>query len=106
VEIDKIHSRFCKKVLGIPRCAANGAAEIKLSRESWRGKSMSLTLKYSQRILRMDCHEVVKKCYVWQRDTIKFESWSKERKRNWKRLVWHLFGRTSAKATIMQFVGL
>jgi hypothetical protein len=25
----------------------------------------------------MDCHEVVKKCYVWQRDNIKFESWSK-----------------------------
>jgi hypothetical protein len=40
-EIDKISSRFCKKVLGIPQCAANGAAEIELSRESRRGKVMS-----------------------------------------------------------------
>jgi hypothetical protein len=77
MEIGKIHTRFCKKVLGIPRCAANGAAEIELSRESRREKIMSLTLKYWHGILRMDCHEVVKNCYVWQRDNIKFESWSK-----------------------------
>jgi hypothetical protein len=45
-EIDKIHSRFCKKVLGILRCAANGAVEIELSRERRRGKIMDLILKY------------------------------------------------------------
>jgi hypothetical protein len=32
-EIDKIHGRFCKKTLGVSRCAANGAAEIGLGRD-------------------------------------------------------------------------
>jgi hypothetical protein len=53
-ETDKIHGRFCKKILGVPRCAANGAAEIELGRDSRRGKTMRLTLKYWQRIF-----------YVW-----------------------------------------
>jgi hypothetical protein len=56
-----IHSRFCKKVEGIPRCAANGTAEVKLGRDNMRGKIMSLTLKYWRRKLHMDSHEVVKR---------------------------------------------
>jgi hypothetical protein len=58
-EIDKIHGRFCNKILGVPRRAANGAAEIELGRDSRRGKTMSLTLKYWQRILCMDNQELV-----------------------------------------------
>jgi hypothetical protein len=27
-EVDRIHGRFCKKILGLPRCAANGMAEM------------------------------------------------------------------------------
>jgi hypothetical protein len=61
-EINKIHSRFCKKKLGIPRCAANGKPEIELFRNGKRGNIMSLPLKYWQRILRKDYREVVKKC--------------------------------------------
>jgi hypothetical protein len=76
-EIDKIHGRFCKKVLGVPRCAANEAAEIELVRDSRTGKTMRLTLKYWQRILRMDNQESVKKCYDWQKDNIKSDSWAK-----------------------------
>jgi hypothetical protein len=53
-EIDKIHGRFYKKILGVPRCAANGAAEIELGRDSRRGKTISVILKYWQRILCMD----------------------------------------------------
>jgi phosphorylcholine metabolism protein LicD len=66
-EIDKIHGKFCKKILGAPRCTANGAAAIELGRDSRRGKTMSLTLKYWQRILRMANQELVKKCYDWQK---------------------------------------
>jgi hypothetical protein len=76
-EIDKIHGRFCKKILGVPRCAANGAAEIELGRDNRRGKTMSLTLKYWQRILRMDNQELVKKSRDWQIDNIKSDSWAK-----------------------------
>jgi hypothetical protein len=39
-ETDKIHGRFCKKILGVPRWAANGAAEIELERDSRRGETM------------------------------------------------------------------
>jgi hypothetical protein len=73
-ETDKIHGRFCKKILGLPRCAANGAAEIELGRDSRRGKTMRLTLKYWQRILRMANQELVKKWYDWQKDNIKSNS--------------------------------
>jgi hypothetical protein len=76
-EIDKIHGRFCKKILGVPRCAANGAAEIELGRDRRRGKIISLTLKYWQRILRMDNQELVKKCYDWQKDNTKSDSCAK-----------------------------
>jgi hypothetical protein len=37
-EIDIIHSRLCKKILGIPRYAANGVAEIELGRDSRRAR--------------------------------------------------------------------
>jgi hypothetical protein len=76
-ETDKIHGKFCEKILGVPRCAANGAAEIELGRDSRRGKTMSLTLKYWQRILRMNNQELLKKCYDWQKDNIKSDSWVK-----------------------------
>jgi hypothetical protein len=39
-EIDKIHGRI-KKILGIPRFAANGVAELELGRDSRRGEVMS-----------------------------------------------------------------
>jgi hypothetical protein len=63
--------------LGVPRCAANGAAEIEPGRDSRRGETMSLTLKYWQRILRVDNQELVKKCSDWQKDNIKSDSWAK-----------------------------
>jgi hypothetical protein len=31
-EIDKMHGRFCKKILGIPRCVENGVAEVELGK--------------------------------------------------------------------------
>jgi hypothetical protein len=33
-ETDIIHGRLCKKILGIPRFAANGVAELELGRDS------------------------------------------------------------------------
>jgi hypothetical protein len=40
-EIDIINSTLCKKILWIPRFAANGVAEIELGRDSRRGKVLS-----------------------------------------------------------------
>jgi hypothetical protein len=53
-EVDRLHGRFCKKILGLPRCAANGMAETELGRDSRRGKAMWLAVKYWQQIMRMD----------------------------------------------------
>jgi hypothetical protein len=38
-EIDKIHSRFRKTILGVPRFAANNVTELQLGRDSMRGKA-------------------------------------------------------------------
>jgi hypothetical protein len=35
-EIDKIHSKFCKIILGMLRSAANNVAELELGRDSRR----------------------------------------------------------------------
>ena len=32
-EVDKIHSRFCKTLIGIPNCVTKGFAEMELGRE-------------------------------------------------------------------------
>jgi hypothetical protein len=32
-ELDKVHSKFCKKLMIIPNCAASGFAEMELGRE-------------------------------------------------------------------------
>ena len=37
-ELDTYHSRFCKKLMCILNCAANGFAKMELDRESSRGK--------------------------------------------------------------------
>jgi hypothetical protein len=62
-QIDKIHSRFCKVTLGIPRLAANNAAELELGRVSRRGKVLNKITKYWLHLLRMDSSELVKMCY-------------------------------------------
>jgi hypothetical protein len=103
-EIDKIHGRFCKKILGVPRCAANGAAEIELGRDNRRGKTMSLTLKYWQRILRMDNQELVKKCYDWQKDNKKSDSWAKRVKEELEKTGLALFGRINMNTTTVQYI--
>jgi hypothetical protein len=35
-EADRIHGRFCKKILSLPRCAVKGVAEMELGRDSRR----------------------------------------------------------------------
>jgi hypothetical protein len=57
---------FSVPLIAVLRCAANGAGR--------RGETVSLTLKYWQRILRMDNQELVKKYCDWQKDNIKSDS--------------------------------
>jgi hypothetical protein len=45
-EINRVQGSSCRNVSGIPRCAANGVAELKLGRESTRRNILSFVAKY------------------------------------------------------------
>jgi hypothetical protein len=77
-EIDIIHGRLCKKILGIPRYAANGFAELELGRDSRRGKVLCLAVKYWKRTLQVDKEELVRVCYEWQVNNLEFDSWTRK----------------------------
>jgi hypothetical protein len=70
-QIDKIHSRFCKVTLGMPRSAANNAVELELGSVSRRGKVFNRITKDWLRLLGMDSSELVKMCYEWQMNNLK-----------------------------------
>jgi hypothetical protein len=70
-----------KQILGILRFAANGVAELKLGRDSRRGKVMSTLVKYSQRILQMDKEDLVRVCYDWQINNAQYDGWAKTLKK-------------------------
>ncbi|KDR17814.1 hypothetical protein L798_08243 [Zootermopsis nevadensis] len=76
-EVDVIHGRFCKKVLGIPRVGANGVAEVELGRDSRRSKVLGLVTKFWLRILQMDRDDLVRRCYDWQVLNLKIGGWAK-----------------------------
>jgi 1,2-phenylacetyl-CoA epoxidase catalytic subunit len=79
-QIDNIHSRFCKVILGMPRSAANNVAELELGRGSRRGKVLNRIVKYWLRLLGMDSSELVKICYEWQMNNLKVDGWAKKLK--------------------------
>jgi hypothetical protein len=64
-EVDRIHGRFCKKILGVPRCEANGVAEMELGRDSRKRKAMWLAVQCWQRIMHMDIQDPARQCYEW-----------------------------------------
>jgi hypothetical protein len=51
-------------MLGTPRFATNGVAELELG--SRRGKALCLAVKYWQRTLQMGKEELARVCYEWQ----------------------------------------
>jgi hypothetical protein len=50
MQTDKKKGRFCNKVLGIPQCVANGAAEVEMGRVCRRGKIMKMTRNIGKEI--------------------------------------------------------
>jgi hypothetical protein len=64
----------CKKILGIPRFAVKGVAELELGRDSSRGKVLCLAVKYWQRTLQMDKEELARMSYEWQVNCTEFDS--------------------------------
>jgi hypothetical protein len=79
-ETDKIHSRFFKTKLGVPRFSANSVTELELGRDSSRGKLLRTIATFWLSLLRKDSREIVRTCYVWQLNNLKVESWTKKLK--------------------------
>jgi hypothetical protein len=77
-EIDKIHSRFCKIILEIPRSAANNVTELEFERDSRRGNVLSTIAKYWLCLLHMDSLEILSTCYEWQINNLKVYGWAKK----------------------------
>ena len=77
-EIDKILNRFCKKLMGIPKCAASEFAEMKLGGESRRVKCIGQIVKYWYRIVRLDIEDPVKQCYKRLKRDRSVRSWTLE----------------------------
>jgi hypothetical protein len=46
VEANRAHGRFCKKILAVPRCTANSAAELEVWTGNNRSKTVGWTVKY------------------------------------------------------------
>jgi hypothetical protein len=53
-EIKKVHELFCKRVMGKPNTAANGACVRELGRTNGKDKVIERVLRYWQRLLEMD----------------------------------------------------
>jgi hypothetical protein len=73
-----VYNGHCNKILGIPRFAPNGVAELKLGRDSRRGKVLCLAMKFWQRTPQVDKEELLRVCYKWQVNNLEFHSWAKK----------------------------
>ena len=77
-EVDKVHSTFCKKIIGTPHCAANGFPEKELGRESRRGKCLGRVLKHWYSVMFLEMEQPIKQCYEWQKYNVGVQSWAME----------------------------
>jgi hypothetical protein len=87
-EVHKVHSRFCKKLIGIPNCAAHGFAEMELGTENKRGKCIGQILKYSYRIMCLEMEEPIKLCYECQNSNMRVKSSALDLKEELLAFMW------------------
>jgi hypothetical protein len=64
--VGEVNSRFCKKLICIPNCAANGFTELELGRESRTNKCTGQILKYWYRIMCLEIEELIKLDHVFR----------------------------------------
>jgi hypothetical protein len=55
-EINKIHRRFCKKILALLRFAASSGL-------NWRRKALCVTVKDRLNLLHMNVRDIARPCY-------------------------------------------
>jgi len=79
-EFDKFLCRFCKKLMGIPSCAANTFTDMVTAREGRASKYVGQTVQYWYWIMCMDINNPAKGCYEWQKSNTSVRSWTMELK--------------------------
>jgi hypothetical protein len=62
-ELEKFICRFCKKLMGIPSCAANAFTEMETAREVRASKYVGQIVQYWYQIMCMDINNTAKDCY-------------------------------------------
>jgi hypothetical protein len=75
--VDEIQGKFCKKVLRIPRNAAEREAENEIGRESMGGIILCAAIKYWISLKQSARAEPVRLCYDWQVGQPKVEWWAR-----------------------------
>jgi hypothetical protein len=61
-EVDKVHSRFCKKITRIPNWAVNKFVEMELGRNSRTGNCLGQILKYWYHVMCLETKNQIKQC--------------------------------------------
>jgi hypothetical protein len=83
-EIDKVHGRFCKKLLRFPRCAANGRNGARKRRQEGEddvedNKILATSYAYGHQ-------DPVRQCYECQKRNTTVESWTKKMKEEMEKI--------------------
>jgi hypothetical protein len=76
-----VHERFYKRILGVPKRAANCTAEREIRRDSSTGK-----VKYWRRLQSLDNSDIGEVCLRWQTDSPETDDWVYETKEELSRL--------------------
>jgi hypothetical protein len=73
-ETEKVHEMFCKRIMGAPTAAANGACVKELGRTNRKEKVLERKFKYWERLLEMEESSLSGDALIYQRE---------ERENNW-----------------------
>jgi hypothetical protein len=61
-ELDQFSRRFCKKLMGMPSCAANAFTEMEIVREGRASKYVGQIVHYCYWIMCMEINNPAKEC--------------------------------------------
>jgi hypothetical protein len=75
---DRVHGKFCKKVLRISRSAARMSAKGDLGREGRSGQILSAATKYWDRVKHSLNQLPMRHCYKWQVGQPMVECWAQK----------------------------
>jgi hypothetical protein len=67
-EMGKVHKMFCKRIMGTPTAAANGACVKELGRTNRKEKVLERVFKYWKRLLEMEESSLLGDSLTYQKE--------------------------------------